>query len=160
MPYQPWQNYGYQNPYMNNLAQFQQPQNYNPQQFQQPQQATLSGEYVDSVDVVKAKNVDLSGKVVFYPKADLTEVYTKQLQANGTSLINTYRLIQPEQPKVQSQPQMVNADVLNELLSQMKQDIVAEISGIKEMLPAQMPGTPAQAAQMSPAKPARGGASK
>ena len=63
---------------------------------------------------------------------DGTDVYRKQLQPDGTSKILTYRLSQDgmqEQPK-----QMIDADVLNTLLGQLKQDLMTEISGIKELV--------------------------
>lgn len=136
--------YGYQQPMMNyqpmdRLAQIQ--QNYAqtvPSNFQQPQMAQpplmgLNGEIVDSIDVVKAKNVDMSGAVVYYPKADMTEIFTKQLQPDGTSRVLTYRISQdmPKEPIQQS----VSPDILNEMFGQLRQDLLSEINGIKEMIP-------------------------
>lgn len=137
--------YGYQQPMMNyqpmdRLAQLQQnyaqtvPTNYQqPQMTQQPIMG-LNGEIVDSIDVVKAKNVDMSGAVVYYPKADLTEIFTKQLQPDGTSRILTYRISQ-DMPKEPVQ-QPMSPDVLNEMFVQLRQDLLSEINGIKEMIPA------------------------
>lgn len=154
--------YGYQQPMMNyqpmdRLAQLQ--QNYSqtiPTNYQQPQMAQqpmmgLNGEIVDSIDVVKAKNVDMSGAVVYYPKADLTEIFTKQLQPDGTSRILTYRISQdmPKEPVQQS----VSPDVLNEMFGQLRQDLLSEINGIKEMIPALF-GT------VEPHKNERGGGQK
>ena len=71
-------------------------------QYNQPtftQQPSLNGEIVDSVDVVRAKNVDMSGNPTFYPKSDMTEIYAKQLQADGTSRIITYKAVMPDDPK-------------------------------------------------------------
>lgn len=137
--------YGYQQPMMNyqpmdRLAQLQQnyaqtvPNNYQqPQMAQQPMMG-LNGEIVDSIDVVKAKNVDMSGAVVYYPKADLTEIFTKQLQPDGTSRILTYR-ISRDMPKEPAQQQSMNPEVLNEMFVQLRQDLLSEINGIKEMIP-------------------------
>ena len=82
--YQPQYQYNpFQSQY-DRLAQMQ--SQYNTQTIGQPQQATyLNGEVVDGIDVVKAKNVDMSGHISFYPKSDMTEIYTKQLQPDGTS---------------------------------------------------------------------------
>lgn len=133
--------YSYQQPMMNyqpmdRLAQLQsQYQNTIPPQYNNQQQTMmgLNGEIVDSIDVVKAKNVDMSGAVVYYPKADMTEIYTKQLQPDGTSRILTYRISQdmPKEPVQQS----MSPDILNEMFVQLRQDLLSEINGIKEMIP-------------------------
>lgn len=146
-PYPTFQNYGYGNnqygypqqptvPYQDRLAQLQNQYNqtipYSQPMVQQQQPAVLSGQMVGSLDEVKGKDVDLSGNPTWYPKVDGTEVYRKQLQPDGTSKILTYTLSQEgmqEQPK-----QMVDADVLNNLLGQLKQDLMAEISGIKDLV--------------------------
>lgn len=143
-------------PYQDRLAQLQNQYSqtipYN-QPVQQPQQiAVLSGQMVGSLDEVKGKDVDLSGNPTWYPKVDGTEVYRKQLQPDGTSKILTYTLSQDgmqEQPK-----QMVDADMLNTLLGQLKQDLMTEISGIKDLVGTTM-SLPAE-----PSKTQRGGNQK
>ena len=127
-------------PYQDRLNQMQN-QFAQPQQFNsvpQPQTPVLNGEVVDGIDVVKAKNVDMSGNVTFYPKADLSEIYTKQLQSDGTSRIITYRAVQPEKMQEATQ-QAISIDMLNGMLTQLKQDLLQEISGIKDMIPKQNP---------------------
>lgn len=123
-PYPTVQNYGYVN---------------NPYGYpQQPQQlSALNGQMVGSLDEVKGKDVDLSGNPTWYPKIDGTEVYRKQLQPDGTSKILTYTLSQDgmrEQTK-----QIVDADMLNALFEQFKQDLMTEISGIKDLVGTSMP---------------------
>lgn len=162
-PYQTVQNYGYVNnpygypqqtvPYQDRLAQLQNQYNqaipYNQPVVQQSQQATvLSGQMVGSLDEVKGKDVDLSGNPTWYPKVDGTEIYRKQLQPDGTSKIITYTLSQDglhEQTK-----QMIDADILNNLLGQLKQDLMVEISGIKDLV----------SAPSDPPKTQRGGSQK
>ena len=125
-------------PYQDRLNQMQN-QFAQPQQFNsvpQTQTPVLNGEVVDGIDVVKAKNVDMSGNVTFYPKADLSEIYTKQLQSDGTSRIITYRAVQPEKMQEATQ-QAISIDMLNGMLTQLKQDLLREISGIKDMIPKQ-----------------------
>lgn len=150
-PFPTIQNYGFQPqygnypqynpvmPYQDRLAQLQ--AQYNQQQtFNQISQANqamgLNGEVVDSLDVVKAKNVDLSGAVTYYPKADLSEIYTKQLQADGTSKIITYKAVIPETNQQDLPQQSVTIEMLNSMLGQLKQDLSQEIGGIKEMVSA------------------------
>lgn len=127
--------YGQINPYPDRLAQLQaqqqqynQPQ-YNPQMQTQP--IGLNGEIVDGIDVVKAKNVDMSGNVTFYPKADLSEIYTKQLQLDGTSRIVTYRAVQPEKPSQKEKKSDV--DMVG-MFGQLKTDLLQEISDLKDMV--------------------------
>ena len=127
-------------PYQDRLNQMQN-QFAQPQQFNsvpQPQTPVLNGEVVDGIDVVKAKNVDMSGNVTFYPKADLSEIYTKQLQSDGTSRIITYRAVQPEKMQEPAQ-QAISIDMLNGMLTQLKQDLLQEIAGIKDIIPKQNP---------------------
>ena len=153
----------YINPYyfQNNPA-FQQQQMYNPmapyqerlnqmqaQYSQQPmaqqnQTMGLNGEIVDSIDVVKAKNVDMSGQPTFYPKSDLSEVYVKRLMADGTSQIVTYKAVQPEESKPVETKSYVDVQTLNAMLGQMKSEILQSVGGglseIKQMItPAEQP---------------------
>lgn len=140
--------YGYQQPMMNyqpmdRLAQIQ--QNYAqtvPTQYQQPQMAQqqivgLNGEIVDSIDVVKAKNVDMTGAVVYYPQSSGECIFTKQLQPDGTSRILTYRISQ-DMPKESVQQQSMSPEVLNEMFAQLRQDLLSEINGIKDFVGAFM----------------------
>ncbi|VYT08596.1 Uncharacterised protein [uncultured Clostridium sp.] len=166
-PYPTIQNYGYGNnqygyqqpvnPYQDRLTQLQNQYNqstpYNQPMIQQPQQLSmLSGQMVGSLDEVKGKDVDLSGNPTWYPKVDGTEVYRKQLQPDGTSKILTYTLSQ-EGMQEQSK-QIVDANMINSLFVQLKQDIMTEISGIKDLVETSisLPG--------EPSKTQRGGSQK
>jgi hypothetical protein len=136
-------------PYQDRLAQlqnsYQQAMPYGQAQIQQPmpqvpQIPMLQGQMVDGIDTVKAKDVDMSGSPVYYPKTDGTEIYRKQLQADGRSRIFVYRLINPEeqqQPKVEEKPIDIEA-----MFNQLRNDVCSEISEIKSMFPTQMSGTP------------------
>ena len=136
-------------PYQDRLAQlqnsYQQAMPYGQTQIQQPmpqvpQIPMLQGQMVDGIDTVKAKDVDMSGNPVYYPKTDGTEIYRKQLQADGRSRIFVYRLINPEeqqQPKVEEKPIDIEA-----MFNQLRNDVCSEISQIKSMFPTQMSGTP------------------
>lgn len=139
-------------PYQDRLAQlqnsYQQAMPYGQAQIQQPIQQMpqvpqipmLQGQMVDGIDTVKAKDVDMSGNPVYYPKTDGTEIYRKQLQADGRSRIFVYRLINPEeqqQPKVEEKPIDIEA-----MFNQLRNDVCSEISEIKSMFPTQMSATP------------------
>ena len=84
--------YPYNN-YNNQYMPQAQMQNAAPQQQATPapipvQNNFLNGKIVDSVDVVKATEVPIGGYGVF-PKADLSEVYIKSCNNNGTTSLIT-----------------------------------------------------------------------
>ena len=131
------QMYNPMTPYQERLNQMQAQYNQQPM-VQQNQMMTLSGEIVDSIDVVKAKNVDMSGQPTFYPKSDLSEVYVKRLMADGTSQIVTYKAVQPEESKPVETKSYVDVQTLNAMLGQMKSEILQSVGGglseIKQMI--------------------------
>ena len=139
-----FQNNPYQQPMYNPMAPYQERLNqmqaqYNQQPMvQQNQSMTLNGEIVDSIDVVKAKNVDMSGQPTFYPKSDLSEVYVKRLLADGTSQIVTYKAVQPEESNPVETKSYVDVQTLNVMLGQMKSEILQSVGGglseIKQMI--------------------------
>jgi len=78
-------------------------QNYSYGNMYQPQQtqsavAALQGKVVDSVDMVRVNEVPFGGFGVF-PKGDLSEIYVKSWNNNGTTQINTYRPVPVEEIK-------------------------------------------------------------
>ena len=136
--FQQQQMYNPMAPYQDRLAQLQSQYNQQPQYNQMAQQAQpigLNGEVVDSIDVVKAKNVDMSGNVTYYPKSDMSEIYTKQLQMDGTSRIVTYRAVQPETEAKKEQTQTaVDMNVINGMFGQLRADLLNEISDLKDLV--------------------------
>lgn len=95
----------------------------------------LPGQMVDSIESVKAKDVDMSGNPVYYPKTDGTEIYRKQLQADGRSRIFVYRLMNPDQQQAQEEPKQVD---IVALFDQLRNDVHSEISGLRELVGSQM----------------------
>lgn len=85
-------NYPYN--YVNQYVPQPQPQQFISQpmapQTQQPQ--SLNGKIVDSEDIVKATEVPIGGYGIF-PKADLSEIYIKSWNNNGTTSIITFKPI-------------------------------------------------------------------
>ena len=136
--------YGQIQPYQDRLAQlqnnYQQAIPYGQMQMQQPvqqmqQMPMLQGQMVDGIDTVKAKDVDMSGNPVYYPKTDGTEVYRKQLQADGRSKIFVYRLVNPEEQQLKQEEKQIDIEAM---FNQLRNDVCSEISGIKDLLPTQM----------------------
>lgn len=81
----------------NGLNQYIQPQIPPQAQLSQPQGQVpaLNGKIVDSEDVVKATEVPIGGYGIF-PKADLSEIYIKSWNNNGTTSVITFKPVIPE----------------------------------------------------------------
>ena len=140
-PYQQMQTQPYQDRLAQLQSNYQQVMPYGQMQMQQPIQqvpqiAMLQGQMVDGIDTVKAKDVDMSGNPVYYPKTDGTEIYKKQLQADGRSRIFVYRLLNQDE---QQQPKQGEKQIdIESMFNQLRNDVCSEISGIKDLLPTQM----------------------
>lgn len=101
-------NYYPNNYYNNNYA-------YQPQQNIIP---SLQGKVVDSIDMVRVNEVPFGGFGVF-PKGDLSEIYIKSWNSNGTTQINTYKPIAVENEKQQNNSKnelLEKINLLNEKL--------------------------------------------
>lgn len=89
----------YQTPMLSNqqlrLNQMEQmfPQFASPQQMQQPQ-STLSGRLIDDISTVTANEVPMTGDYAVFPKKDMSEVYVRQWQNDGT--IRTLKFVPVE----------------------------------------------------------------
>ena len=92
------------NPYMQRMEQLQQYQ----QNLQQPlapaqmsgtsQQMGVIGKIVDSIDAVKATDVPMDGNMYYFPKADGTEIFSKQWLANGQTRILSFKPVFEDNP--------------------------------------------------------------
>lgn len=103
---------------------------YQPQQAQ-PAVAALQGKVVDSVDMVRVNEVPFGGFGVF-PKGDLSEIYVKSWNNNGTTQINTYKPIPAEETKE-----------VKEISS--RDELLEKINALNEKLDALMNSTAKQA---------------
>lgn len=63
--------------------------------YQQPQQEStgISGRVVQSVESINANEVPMDGSRAFFPKQDLSEIYVKGWNADGTINTTTYKPI-------------------------------------------------------------------
>lgn len=121
-------NYGY-NPYGRYMNQpIQQPI----QPIEQPNMGVkmgLQGKQVESIDVVKAIDIPLDGSISYFPLADNTAILTKQLQTDGTSKINIYKLTQE---KDISQPNYATLEDLDKKFKQIDlSDLEDDIKDLK-----------------------------
>lgn len=110
----------YPNYYMNNYPYngnnsnqyIPQAQNYMP--MNQPSPQLLNGKVVDSADVVKATEVPIGGYGIF-PKADLSEIYIKSWNNNGTTSIITFIPVPSEAPVEVQQQDNTIIEILNKI---------------------------------------------
>ena len=106
--------------------------NYNPQPQMAvtPQQATansVQGKLVDSIEVVKASEVPF-GSYGLFPKADLSEIYIKSWNNNGTTRISVYKPLSEDDMPEQKQEDF-NAVILQKVAG-VEQKIDAIISAM------------------------------
>lgn len=84
IPYQT--SYGY-NPY-GNQQRIEQPQNYLQPVQQVPQQPVqqfgINGKIVPAVENITANDVPMDGSIAFFPKQDMSEIYAKSWNSDGT----------------------------------------------------------------------------
>lgn len=106
--------------------------NYNPQPqiAVTPQQAianSVQGKLVDSIEVVKASEVPF-GSYGLFPKADLSEIYIKSWNNNGTTRISVYKPLSEDDMPEQKQEDF-NAVILQKVAG-VEQKIDAIISAM------------------------------
>lgn len=85
------------NPYMQRMENLQQFQ----QALQQPtvtSQVPAIGKVVESMDIVKVTDIPMDGNVYYFPKADGTEIYTKQYMTDGKTRILTFKPFSDAEP--------------------------------------------------------------
>ncbi len=77
---------------------------FNQQQSIQPQQqAGLNGKVVQAVEQITANDVPMDGSVAVFPKQDMSEIYAKSWNADGTIRTIVYK------PHTASQPDVANS---------------------------------------------------
>lgn len=92
-----------------------------PVQTQQPM--VIGGKIVDAIEVARASDIPMDGNAYYFPKADGSEIYTKQWTQNGTTDFVIYKRVEgsvQEEPKQQ--------DVM------CKEDIIGMQNGLYEKL--------------------------
>ena len=118
------------NPYMQrmeNLQQFQQaiqqPQVPTPMQMTS-QQLNPLGKIAESLDIVKVTDIPMDGNMYYFPKADGTEVYSKQFMPNGQTRILTFKpLLDAEPNNSSTEEEKLNFDTFKSFLEGIQEDI-------------------------------------
>lgn len=101
---------------------------------QQQSFPTIQGKVVDNPDMVRVSEVPFGGFGVF-PKGDLSEIYVKSWNNNGTTQINTYRPVQIEETQeVKEESLSQKIDELNKKLDTLMKN--AETQGSTPTKPA------------------------
>lgn len=120
------------NPYlqrMENLQQFQ-------QAIQQPQVPTAMqmtnqqlnplGKIVESLDIVKVMDIPMDGNMYYFPKADGTEIYSKQFMPNGQTRILTFKPVLDSEPNtLLNEEEKAKFEPINNVLRGIQDDIKA-----------------------------------
>jgi hypothetical protein len=114
-------NYSYNIPYNQNM------------QPQQAQTQTLNGKIVDSKDIVKVTDVPI-GSYGIFPKADLSEIYIKSWNNNGTTNIITFKP-DTSQPMAEQNPIDVILERINQLESKIDNVIKIPETTLQEVTP-------------------------
>ena len=86
------------NPYMQRMEDLQQFQ----QALQQPptfqNNFSVISKVVENIDMVKVADIPMDGNMYYFPKADGTEIYTKQFGMDGRTRILTFKPVLDENP--------------------------------------------------------------
>ena len=115
--YQTQQNYGYQQPYSMSRPTYQ-------------SNTGIKGRPVTSFEEARASIIDFDGSVFYFPDLANRRIYTKQINIDGTALINVYELkempIQQEQTPNIDFANFVTKDEMNQAITQLREALVQE----------------------------------
>lgn len=118
-PYYLQQNQQSYSQYYNPLAQVQnRPIDYQqniPNNYQQNQIVQgINGKMIAEINQITANDVPMDGSVAFFPKQDLSEVYAKSWNADGTIRTVTYKPVSDGEPKTAAEPEKLKCDLSEE----------------------------------------------
>lgn len=112
------------NPYMQRMENLQQFQ----QALQQPptfqNNFSVISKVVENIDMVKVADIPMDGNMYYFPKADGTEIYTKQFGIDGRTRILTFKPVLDENPNnLPSEEEKLKIDTFNDVLMGIQKDI-------------------------------------
>ena len=115
---------------MENLQQFQQtlqPQlQNNPKLTPGLNMLASLGKLVESMDIVKVTDIPMDGNTYYFPKADGTEIYSKQFMPNGQTRILTFKPSLEENPtNLPQEDKQEQFEAFNDVLKGIQSDIKA-----------------------------------
>ena len=112
------------NPYMQRMENLQQFQ----QALQQPptfqNNFSVISKVVENIDMVKVADIPMDGNMYYFPKADGTEIYTKQFGMDGRTRILTFKPVLDENPNnLPSEEEKLKIEAFNDVLMAIQKDI-------------------------------------
>lgn len=96
-------------------------------QFSQTQVPFVNGKYVDGIDVVRASEVPMGG-IGFFIKADMSELYTKSWNSDGTTKITTYKPVVEASAK--DNENQISTDSIMEQISLLNEKVDKLVVGL------------------------------
>ena len=127
-------------PYVNPMYFQQYPQYQNPSMqysgYNQPQQMveSLNGKMVDSIDQITPNDVPMNGSVAIFPKRDMSEMYVRRWNTNGTISTTLYV---PKLDEIEPQAETSTNEDLKSLIlafNEFRDTSLAELDNIKKQL--------------------------
>ena len=110
---------------------------YEPQpqmQMQMPQQTqpgySLKGRPVGSIDEARASIIDFDGTIFYFPNIDQKRIYTKKINLDGTSSLETYQLVDTPQA-AGDMSTLQNTFVTNDTFNRTIQELMTQINNLK-----------------------------
>lgn len=88
-----------------------------PYAMEQPQ-IGIKGRPVSSIDEVRATIIDFDGSIFFFPDLANKKIYTKQINMDGTSILNVYEL---KNSPVNIQPQYVTREEFEAAIASLRE---------------------------------------
>ena len=121
------------------------PQNQQPIRQQAPVQNQsimyLKGRPVSSIEEVKAIPIDFDGSIFIFPDIANKQIYTKQINLDGTASINLYELKVLQQPTTQTSD-YVTREEFNEQMERIKMILAGPVVQQQEPAPQKVPSSP------------------
>lgn len=74
----------------------------------------INGKIIAEMSQITANDVPMDGSVAFFPKQDLSEVYAKSWNADGTIRTVTYKPVLDNEPKTASEPEKLKCELSDE----------------------------------------------
>lgn len=132
---------------------YQQPQQMRGVDFMQTQYqgSGLKGRPVSSIDEVRAAQIDFDGSLFVFPDIANKCIYTKQISATGSAILNKYNLQEELQPTF---PTYVTKEEFDSIISQLKAAIESKDALIAQLQSQPQITTPQPQPAATQAKPA------
>lgn len=74
----------------------------------------INGKMIAEINQITANDVPMDGSVAFFPKQDLSEVYAKSWNADGTIRTVTYKPVSDGEPKTAAEPEKLKCELSDE----------------------------------------------